>query len=260
MTELLARLSSVTVSYRHSRALDDVSLDIHQGQRLAIIGESGSGKTTLGLALAGLLPDNATISGRIDWPSLGRPPTPGRDYGFIFQDPAASLNPFLTVGEQIAEVVRQHLGLNWSAAYRQARDLMERVRIPQPDAALHAYPHQLSGGQRQRVCIASAIAAKPKFLIADEPTSALDMIVQAEILSLLEGLVREERLTMIFITHDLALASSFADRVAVLHNSRLVETGPTRQVLDEPKNEYTQALVADHIDLSTPPLVVINAE
>ena len=133
----------------------------------------------------------------------------------MFQDAGASLNPVLTIGEQIAEVAQRHLGLGWFEAYGHARELLQRVRIPQPDAALRAYPHQLSGGQRQRVCIASAIAARPKLLIADEPTSALDMVVQAEIVALLDELVREDGMTLLFITHDIALASGFADRIAV---------------------------------------------
>ena len=197
---------------------------------------------------------------RLDWPGLGHPPLPGRDIGFIFQDPGASLNPVLSIGEQIAEVARRHLGLGWREAYGHALDLLARVRIPEPQAALRAYPHQLSGGQRQRVAIASAIAAKPKLLIADEPTSALDMIVQAEIVALLDALVREDRMTLLFITHDIALASGFADRIAVFRSARLVEFGPTADVLARPQDAYTKHLIASHIDLATPPLIAEAAE
>ena len=168
MSALLARLSGLTVAYRaaaaSTTALEAVDLDIIAGERLAIIGESGSGKSTLALTLAGLLPDNAEVTGRVAWPAFGHAPLPGRDYGFVFQDAGASLNPVLTIGEQIAEVAERHLGIGWFEATGQARELLERVRIPQPEAALHAYPHQLSGGQRQRACIASAIAARPKLL------------------------------------------------------------------------------------------------
>jgi peptide/nickel transport system ATP-binding protein len=261
---VLASLRSLSVAYRadgrNTTALDAVDLDILAGERLAIIGESGSGKSTLALALAGLLPDNATSIGRLDWPAFGHPPLPGRDIGFIFQDPGASLNPVLSVGEQIAEVARRHLGLGWREAYGHALDLLARVRIPEPQAALRAYPHQLSGGQRQRVAIASAIAAKPKLLIADEPTSALDMIVQAEIVALLDALVREGGMTLLFITHDIALASGFADRIAVFRTAKLVESGPTADVLARPQAAYTKHLIASHIDLATPPLIAETAE
>jgi peptide/nickel transport system ATP-binding protein len=264
MSSVLAHLDGLSVTHRAdgktSAAIEAVDLDIVAGERLAIIGESGSGKSTLALALAGLLPDNADVTGRIAWPVFGHPPLPGRDYGFVFQDAGASLNPVLTVGEQIAEVDQRHLGVGWFEAYGRARELLERVRIPQPDAALRAYPHQLSGGQRQRVCIASAIAARPKLLIADEPTSALDMVVQAEIVALLEELVREDGMTLVFVTHDIALASGFADRIAVCHRARLVEVGPTADVLAHPKDEYTAGLIASHIDLTTQPLISEAAE
>jgi peptide/nickel transport system ATP-binding protein len=220
-----------------------------------VIGESGSGKSTLALALAGLLPDDAMRSGSIDWPGLGHAPVAGRDIGFVFQDAGASLDPVMSIGEQIAEVARRHLGLGWRQARRHALDLIARVRIPQPELALSAYPHQLSGGQRQRAAIAAAIAARPKLLIADEPTSALDTIVQAEIVALLDGLVRDADVTLIFITHDIALASGVADHVAVFSKGRLVESGLALDVLSRPRQAYTRSLLASHIDLSTAPLV-----
>jgi peptide/nickel transport system ATP-binding protein len=149
--------------------------------------------------------------------------------------------------------------MGWFEAQGRALELLERVHLPQPEASLRAYPHQLSGGQRQRVCIASAIAARPKLLIADEPTSALDMVVQAEIVSLLEELVREDSMTLLFVTHDIALASGFADRIAVFRNGRLIEIGPAVDVLSRPKDAYTASLIASHIDLSTPPLIAEGA-
>ena len=249
------RQLSVTYGRGAAAALDGVDLDIAAGERLAIIGESGSGKSTLARALAGLLPEGAKVCGEMLWPELGHPPRPGRDFGFVFQDPGSSLNPLLTIGEQIAEGAKRHLGFSWKQAYARAEELLGRVRIPQPDKAMRAFPHQLSGGQRQRVAIAAAIAAKPALLIADEATSALDVVVQAEIVRLLDGLVREDGMTLLFITHDIALASGFVDRIAVFRNARLAEVGPVRSVLSAPKNDYTAALIASHRDLTTPPLI-----
>ncbi|MBY5787996.1 ABC transporter ATP-binding protein [Rhizobium leguminosarum] len=258
MSGILLSLRQLSVTYGGSSgaaALDHIDLDIVAGERLAIIGESGSGKSTLARALAGLLPEGTKVGGEILWPGLGHPPRPGRDFGFVFQDPGSSLNPVLTIGEQIAEGARRHLGLSWRQAYARAEELLERVRIPQPDKAMRAFPHQLSGGQRQRVAIGAAIAAKPALLIADEATSALDVVVQAEIVRLLDGLVREDGMTLLFITHDIALASGFVDRIAVFRNARLVETGPVRSVLSAPESDYTAALIASHRDLATPPLI-----
>ncbi|MGO7581357.1 ABC transporter ATP-binding protein [Rhizobium ruizarguesonis] len=257
MSGIFCSLRQLSVTYSRGRntALDRVDLDIAAGERLAIIGESGSGKSTLARALAGLLPEGAKVQGELLWPALGHPPRPGRDFGLVFQDPGSSLNPVLTIGEQIAEGARRHLGLSWKQAYIRAEELLGRVRIPQPDKAMRAFPHQLSGGQRQRVAIAAAIAAKPALLIADEATSALDVVVQAEIVRLLDGLVREDGMTLLFITHDIALASGFVDRIAVFRDARLVEAGPVRSVLSAPKSDYTAALIASHRDLATPPLI-----
>mgnify|MGYP001161916387 CR=1 FL=1 len=255
----IAILHGLSVRYRAGgvahAALSSVNLEILEGERLAIIGESGSGKSTLALALASLLPENAVQGGVISWPGLGREPVAGRDIGFIFQDASASLNPVLTIGEQIAEVVRRHKGLGWRAALAEAEELLAKLRIPQPEQVLRSFPHQFSGGQRQRIAIAAAIAAGPKLLIADEPTSALDTIVQAEIIRLLDQLVREAGMTLVFITHDIALASGFADRIAVFHESRLVETGEARRLLTDPKENYTRRLIESSIDLTTPSMV-----
>ncbi len=255
MTAPFCSVRGLSVRYGQEAALKSINLDIIGGERLAIIGESGSGKSTLARALAGLLPERTKIEGNITWPALGYAPLPGRDFGFVFQDPSTSLNPVLTIGEQIAEAAQRHLGFGWRQAYARAEELLTRVRLPQPTNAMRAFPHQLSGGQRQRVAITAAIAAKPALLIADEATSALDVVVQAEIVRLLDGLVREEGMTLLFITHDIALASGFVDRVAVFHNGELVEAGPIRSVLSSPTDSYTAALIASHRDLSTPPLI-----
>ncbi|MBZ9873357.1 ABC transporter ATP-binding protein [Mesorhizobium sp. BR1-1-9] len=276
----LASIHHLAVTYRRDEgevvALRDISLDIMAGERLAVIGESGSGKSTLALAIAGLLPTSARIDGRIDWvlrPSRlgakapliersvqkttskpGATPLLGRDIGFIFQDPSASLDPVMTVGKQIAEVSRTHLGLTWSLAYAKAKDLLERVRLPDPDSALRAYPHQLSGGQKQRVAIAAAIAAGPRLLIADEATSALDTIVQAEIVALIRRLATEDGMTLLFISHDIALAAELADRIAVFRHGELIELGAMQEIVSAPTEAYTRALLDAHIGLDAEPL------
>ena len=239
---------------RQVPALKDIDLDIAEGERVAVIGESGSGKSTLALAVAGLLPASARLEGRIDWPTLGRPAENGRDIGYVFQDPSASLDPVLTVGEQIAEVGRAHLGMNWPQAYDLAADLMDRVRLPDPKSLVRAYPHQLSGGQKQRVAIAAAIAARPGLLIADEATSALDTIVQAEIVALIQRLVSEDGMSLLFVSHDIALASQLADRIAVFRHGEMVEIGAARQIITAPVHPYTRLLVAAHIGLDAEPL------
>ncbi|BCG78214.1 ABC transporter ATP-binding protein [Mesorhizobium sp. 113-3-3] len=257
---VLASISDLMVTYRRDggevAALRSISLDIVAGERLAIIGESGSGKSTLALAIAGLLPASSAVGGRIEWPGLGQPPLLGRDIGFVFQDPSASLDPVMTVGKQIAEVARTHLGLTWSQAYAKARTLLERVHLPDPDSALHAFPHQLSGGQKQRVAIAAAIAAGPKLLIADEATSALDTIVQAEIVALIRRLVAEDGMTLLFISHDIALAAELAERVAVFRHGQLVELGSTARIVAAPTQPYTRTLLDAHIGLDAVPLLI----
>jgi peptide/nickel transport system ATP-binding protein len=230
-------------------ALEGVDLDVGAGEKLAIIGESGSGKSTLALAVAGLLPSSAKVAGTVEWPSLGRAPVNGRDIGFVFQDPSASLDPVLTVGEQVAEVARAHRGMNWRQAYAVAEELLGRVKLPEPAIVRKAYPHQLSGGQKQRVAIAAAIAGKPQLLIADEATSALDTIVQQDIVALIRQLADEDGMALLFIAHDIALASEIADRIAVFRNGRLVEVGATEQVVAKPREAYTRSLLASHLGL-----------
>ena len=250
-------ITGLGVRYRHANmaSLENVSLAVQAGERLAVIGESGSGKSTFARALAGLLPPGAAVTGQIAWPSFGLAPQPGRDLGFVFQDPGASLNPVLTIGEQVAEGAKRHLGLTWKQAFLRAAELLERVHLPEPERLLRAFPHQLSGGQRQRVAIAAAIAARPSILFADEVTSALDQAVQAEIVTLLDDLVREETMTLVFITHDMALASTLGDRIAVFASGRLQEIGPVRQIVNEPQSLAAQSLLAAHIDLETRPLI-----
>ncbi len=239
---LLVQLENFSVHYRRDAALQDVSLDIEAGEILAIIGESGSGKSTLALALADLLPANAAVSGYINW-AEGKP-KPGSDIGFVFQDPASSLDPLMSVGAQLVETIRADEKIDGKAAKSKAVRLLERVHIPEPADSFSRYPHQFSGGQKQRIAIALAIAAYPRVLIADEPTSALDTIVQKEIVTLLRELVRADGMTLIFITHDIALASNLADRIAVFRQGTLLECGAAKEIIRYPQCDYTKALIS----------------
>ncbi|MER9251518.1 ABC transporter ATP-binding protein [Mesorhizobium sp. M0598] len=182
-------------------------------------------------------------------------PIGGRDIGFVFQDPSASLDPVMPIGKQIAEVAYTHLGFSWRDAYAKAKTLLERVRLPDPDAALCAFPHQLSGGQKQRVAIAAAIAAGPRLLIADEATSALDTIVQAEIVALIRQLVAEDGMTLLFVSHDIALAAELAERIAVFRHGELLELGSTAQIVNAPRHAYTRVLLDAHLGLDAEPLL-----
>jgi peptide/nickel transport system ATP-binding protein len=237
---------------RHVMALQDVDLDLAPAGRLALVGESGSGKSTLAMAIAGLLPETAQIGGAVAFPTLGTAPRPGRDIGVAFQDPAGSLNPVLSIGDQIAEIVVAHRGASWRAARARAMELLERVRIPEARARFNSFPHEFSGGQRQRIALAAALAADPHLLIADEPTSALDTVVQRELVLLLDELVRDRGLTLLFVTHDIALASELASEVGVLLRGRMVEQGPISAVFARPTHPYTKALLATRLDLETP--------
>lgn len=214
-----------------------------------MIGESGSGKSTLALAIAGLLPRETLIEGDIQWPELAHLPRNGKDIGFVFQGPGSTLDPVIPVGRQVAEVAEVNLGVSRRQALELAGELFARVRLPDPHTMLRAYPHQLSGGQRQRVGIAAAIAAGPALLIADEPTSALDTIVQAEIVRLIDRLVRETGMSLLIVSHDIALAATIADRIVVLREGVVVEAGDTVDIVTRPKAGYTRSLLAASLSL-----------
>jgi oligopeptide transport system ATP-binding protein len=232
--------------------VDGVDYTVDPQQVFGVAGESGSGKTMSMLALMGLLPAGAVVEGRAlyggrDLLRLSRAPLRrvcGREIAMVFQDPLTSLHPMLSIGRQLTEHVRLHLGVRRGAARARALALLEQVRIPDPSSALEAFPHHFSGGMRQRVAIASALACRPKLLIADEPTTALDVTVQAGILRLLDNLRREFGLTVILITHDLGVLSSIADRVSIFYAGRVVETGRTADVLQRPRHPYTKGLLA----------------
>ena len=230
-------------------AVRDVGFVLAPGGRIALLGESGSGKTVSMLAVAGLLPDTAQVRGTVVWPALDQPPAPGRDIGIVFQDPMSSLNPVLTIGEQIAEVGITHLGHDRAIARAHAQSLLERVGIPSARQRLGAYPHELSGGQRQRVAIAMAIAAGPRLLIADEPTTALDTVVQAQIMALIDTLVHETGMALLLVTHDIALAARVAKQAVVMRHGRVVEDAPMADLVLRPAQGYTQSLLAAALDI-----------
>ncbi|MBX8802838.1 ABC transporter ATP-binding protein [Ochrobactrum sp. MR28] len=249
MSEVFLVVQDLTVRYGAQQVLHPVSFELKQGERLALIGESGSGKTTLAMAIAGLLPVNAKTAGIIRFSALAYEPRAGRDIGVVFQDPDGSLDPMMRVGDQIAEVIVTHLKTSWTEARHRAAELMKQVQIADSQQRLRSYPHEFSGGQKQRIAIAAALAAQPHLLIADEPTSALDTVVQNHVAQLLDDLVRAQGLTMLFVTHDIALASQLADRIAVLYRGELVEIGTAEQVITAPQHDYTKALLTTHIGL-----------
>lgn len=249
----LFSLRGFGVSYRDHAgmhpALQGVDLDIEAGRHLALLGESGSGKSTLAAALAGLLPANAASTGRLTRPGFASQPRPGRDIGMVFQDPGGSLDPLIPVGDQIAEARRACRGGSRADALALARDWLGRMALPDPHAASRKYPHQFSGGQKQRIALAAALVSEPSVLIADEPTSALDSITQHAIVELLRALTAGSGLTLIFVTHDIALASQLADDVAVLYQGRVVEAGPAERLFRTPSHPYLKALLATRQEL-----------
>ncbi len=243
-----------TQNGRESIAVDHISFDIAQGETVALVGESGSGKSVSALSILKLLPypPASHPSGQIlfngedlldkDETDLRR--VRGNDITMIFQEPMTSLNPLHTIEDQISEVLKLHQGMGDKAARQRTLALLEEVGIREPEKRMSAYPHQLSGGQRQRVMIAMALANKPKLLIADEPTTALDVTVQAQILKLLADLKAAQGMSMLFITHDLGIVRKIADRVCVMTGGKIVETGPTRQIFENPQHAYTKHLLA----------------
>ncbi len=235
----------------HRNAVDGVSFGIDRGAILGLAGESGSGKTMTAMAMLGLLPHGARTGGsiRLDGSELrttsqrGLRAVRGRRIALISQDPATSLHPMLSVGTQLTEHMRHHLGLSKDAARARAIELLNTVRIPNPEQALKSHPGVFSGGMRQRIAIASALACDPDVLLADEPTTALDVTVQAGILRLLDRLRRERGLAVLLITHDLGVLSAVADEVCVMYGGRIVERGRRRDVLGRPGHPYTRALL-----------------
>jgi peptide/nickel transport system ATP-binding protein len=254
MTLLAVDNLSVTLATNDgpARAVRDLTFTLQKGETLGIVGESGCGKSMTALALMGLLPENSETEGTISLNGenlLTKSEAEmcrirGNNMAMIFQEPMTSLNPVHTIGRQIMEPLRLHKGLSQSAATTETIALLDRVGIPNPKERLNNYPHQLSGGQRQRVMIAIALSCSPDILIADEPTTALDVTIQDQILDLIQGLVREEGMALVLISHDLGVISENAEAVMVMYGGTAVETGKTDRIFDELSHPYTQGLFA----------------
>lgn len=234
-------------------AVDDISLEVGKGEIVGVIGESGAGKSMTGSAVIGLIdPPGRIVSGQIllhgeridNLPEKALEKLRGRRIGTVFQDPLVSLNPLYTIGDQLVETIRRHLPLNRTEARQKAISLLSEVGITAAEERLRSYPHQFSGGMRQRVVIALALAGEPDLLIADEPTSALDVSIQAQIIALLRNLCKRRGLALLLITHDIGIVAEIADRAVVMNRGRVVEAGPVREVIGNPKDTYTKALIA----------------
>ncbi len=271
----LISVQDLSVSFRMSKtetveAVRGVSFDIPANSTVALVGESGSGKSVSAMSIVRLLPENAILgeSSRILYNGFDLLAAPiddmrrlrGKDISVVFQEPMSSLNPVFTVGEQIAEVLRIHLKLNSRQALDRTLDLMTEVGIPNPKERLKSYPHELSGGQQQRVMIAMAIACEPKLLIADEPTTALDVTVQRQIMDLLAGLQQRQKMSILFISHDLGLVGEISDQVVVMRSGEVREAGTVQRIFTTPTDAYTQALLACRPRLDSRPrrLAVID--
>jgi len=236
-----------------NKIINRISYSLNENEILGIVGESGSGKSVSSLAIAGLLPKGISkiTEGEIHFKdrdltqlsSKAFQKIRGRDIAMIFQEPMSSLNPSMTCGNQVLEIIEQHLNLTKSEAKDQVLALFENVKLPEPNTVYNKYPHEISGGQKQRVMIAMAIACKPKLLIADEPTTALDVTVQKDIISLLKSLQKEHGMSIIFISHDLSLVSEIADRVLVMYKGEIVEQGLSETIFKRPEHIYTKALI-----------------
>ena len=270
---VLLSIQDLAVSFRMGRgqtaeAVKGVSFDIPENTTVALVGESGSGKSVTAMSVLKLLPDNAERRGRILWQgrdllqaSLGElQRMRGKDIACVFQDPMGSLNPVFSVGQQLVEPLVKHLGMSRKQAWTRAEELLGEVGIPEPRRRMDSYPHELSGGQQQRVMIAMALSCEPKLLIADEPTTALDVTIQRQILELLAGLKASHQMSVLFISHDLALVGEIADQVVVMRDGIIREQGPVAQIFSTPQDAYTKALLACRPSLSANParLMVID--
>ena len=258
-------IQNLTVSFSTTKgkliAVNGISFHLNPGETLALVGESGCGKTVSALSILRLLPEPPAeiLSGKIifdgqDLLSLRAKVLQdlrGHSISMIFQDPMTSLNPVLTVGEQIAETLLRHTAMNRREALQKSADLLSRVELPSPKEKLQYYPHQLSGGMRQRVMIAMALACAPRVLIADEPTTALDVLIQAQILELLENLKKETGMSILIITHDLGVVAEIAQRVLVMYAGEIVESGPAKALLKNPFHPYTKGLITSIPKLGT---------
>jgi len=256
----LLAVSELSISFGSRPAVEKISFQIAPGETLGLVGESGSGKSATSLALLRLLPPTAQVTGSIRFTPGGDPANAldlltlpeagirklrGHDIAMIFQEPMTALNPVMPIGKQLAEAITAHLPrLPRNSVKDRVLAAMHEVALPDPERRLNDYPHQFSGGQRQRILIAMAIVNRPKLLIADEPTTALDVTVQAQILKLLNDLRKSHNLSMLFISHDLAVVSSVADTVAVMQHGHIVESASARDLFHRPQHPYTRSLLA----------------
>jgi len=251
----LKQLQTYFISSKGTRivkAVDGVSFTLAEGETLGIVGESGSGKTVTSLSILRLLPAAARIVGGEIWfggenlvtksePEMRR--VRGSQITMILQDPLMSLNPLFTIGEQIAEPLRIHLGMRGGTLVERIKELLRGVRIPSPEVRMREYPHQMSGGMRQRIVGAISISCEPRLLIADEPTTSLDVTIQAQYLKLLKDIQKRSGLAMIFITHNIGIVAKMCDQVAVMYAGKLVERAPVRTIFNQPAHPYTEALL-----------------
>lgn len=255
--KIVLEVKNLTISFGNKKdsteVVHDISFEIAENEILGVVGESGSGKSVTAMAIMGLLPiKTSKLQGEITFEGTYLSSKKeselrtirGKDIAMIFQEPMSALNPSLTCGFQVVEILREHIKVSSSEAKKAAIALFEKVKLPRPHEIFSSYPHQISGGQMQRVMIAMAIACKPKLLIADEPTTALDVTVQKEIILLLKELQKETKMSLLFISHDLSLVSEIADRVVVMYQGIIVETGTAIELFKTPKDSYTKALLA----------------
>ena len=250
------KIDNLSVNYKMRKetvyAVKAINFDVKKGEILGLVGESGSGKSTLGNAIINLIDEPGKISdGRIILDGVNIHENPediikyrGKKIGLIFQDPQTSLNPLLTIGEQLIETIQTHLNFNLKESKDRAINLLQEVGIKDAENRFNNYPHQFSGGMRQRVVISLALCCEPELLIADEPTTALDVSIQSQILELIKTLTKERNLAVILITHDMGVISETADRVAVMKSGNLVEIGSTKEILTNPKEIYTKSLIS----------------
>jgi peptide/nickel transport system ATP-binding protein len=263
MSEPVLEVSGLSVDIGLRRgtvhAVDDVSLSVAPGETVGIVGESGCGKSTLGLALAGLLPENATARGSVklggrELVGLGESqlrPLRGSEVGIVFQDPMTSLNPTKRIGALVGETLRMQRGAGRAQARAAAAEMLDLVGLPRAREQLDRYPHELSGGMRQRVVIACALICEPRLLIADEPTTALDVTTQSQILDLFDRLRATLGMAMLLVTHDMGVVAGHADRVFVMYAGRGVEVGPTAPLFTSPRHRYTAALLDSILRMET---------
>jgi len=248
----LLEVNNLTIAFGNRKVVDSISFSLDKGARLGLIGESGSGKSMTSLAIMGLLPDTATVSGSITFEGQELVGLSDRDHsrlrgnriGMVFQEPLTALNPLMRIGKQIAGPLMIHKGQTLKAGLENALELCIKVGLPDPDRILRAYPHQLSGGQRQRIGLAIALACEPALLIADEPTTALDVTVQQEVLNLINTLVQEERSSLVFVTHDLPVVAAMTENVAVMQLGKIVENASVATLFHAPAHEYSRRLIS----------------